>query len=150
MQIIEITIDEVRKVQIFNNYNEKSQNDRETYTIDRLLIKYQPTSTHIIHTCSVGERPKVNLQNIGTLYFDILKLSQLILLILLIHLSLPEAKTKQNWVQESSSTAPAEFSSRSVRPFTKKRVQKIYKTEKHQQQRQKSLDFRYFFGLIVA
>ena len=93
---------------------------------------------------------KANPQNIGTLYFDILKLSQFILLILLIHLSLPEAKTHQNWVQESSSTAPAEFSSRSVRPFTKKRVQKIYKTQKHQQQRQKSLDFRYFFGLIVA
>ena len=30
MQIIEITIDEVRKVQIFNIYNEKSQSDRET------------------------------------------------------------------------------------------------------------------------
>ena len=39
MQIIEITIDEVRKVQIFNIYNEKSQSDRETYTIDRLLIQ---------------------------------------------------------------------------------------------------------------
>ena len=42
MQIIEITIDEVRKVQIFNIYNEKSQSDRETYTIDRLLIQLQP------------------------------------------------------------------------------------------------------------
>ena len=45
LQIIEITIDEVRKVQIFNLYNEKSLNDRETYTIDRLLVKYQPIST---------------------------------------------------------------------------------------------------------
>ena len=51
MQIIEITIDEVRKVQIFNIYNEKSQNDRETYTIDRLLIKYQPTSTNQFIIC---------------------------------------------------------------------------------------------------
>ena len=42
MQIIEITIDEVRKVQIFNIYNEKSQSDRETCTIDRLLIQLQP------------------------------------------------------------------------------------------------------------
>ena len=47
----EITIDEVRKVQIFNIYNEKSQNDRETYTIDRLLIKYQPTSTNQFIIC---------------------------------------------------------------------------------------------------
>ena len=51
MQIIEIRIDEVRKVQIFNIYNEKSQNDRETYTIDRLLIKYQPTSTNQFIIC---------------------------------------------------------------------------------------------------
>ena len=51
MQIIEITIDEVRKVQIINIYNEKSQNDRETYTTDRLLIKYQPTSTDQFVIC---------------------------------------------------------------------------------------------------
>ena len=51
MQIIEITIDEVRKVQIFNIYNEKSQSNRETYTIDRLLIKYQPTSTDQFVIC---------------------------------------------------------------------------------------------------
>ena len=51
MQIIEITIDEVRKVQIFNIYNEKSQSDRETYTIDRLLIEYQPTSTDKFVIC---------------------------------------------------------------------------------------------------
>ena len=51
MQIIEITIDEVRKVPIFNIYNEKSQNDRETYKIDRLLIKYQPTSTNQFIVC---------------------------------------------------------------------------------------------------
>ena len=31
MQIIQITIDDIRKVQIINIYNEKSQNDRETY-----------------------------------------------------------------------------------------------------------------------
>ena len=36
MQIIQITIDEVRKVHIINIYNEKSQNDRETYRIDRI------------------------------------------------------------------------------------------------------------------
>ena len=45
MLIIEITIDEVRKVQILKLYNEKSLNDRETYTIDRLSVKYQPIST---------------------------------------------------------------------------------------------------------
>ena len=43
MQIIQITIDDIRKVQIINIYNEKSQNDLETYTIDRLIVKYQPT-----------------------------------------------------------------------------------------------------------
>ena len=51
MQIIEITIDEVRKVQIFNIYNEKSQSDRETYTIDRLLIQLQPKSTDQFVIC---------------------------------------------------------------------------------------------------
>ena len=51
LQIIEITIDEVRKVQIFNLYNEKSLNDRETYTIDRLLVKYQPISTDQFVIC---------------------------------------------------------------------------------------------------
>ena len=51
LQIIEITIDEVRKVQIFNFYNEKSLNDRETYTIDRLLVKYQPISTDQFVIC---------------------------------------------------------------------------------------------------
>ena len=30
---------------IINIYNEKSQKDRETYTIDRILVKYQPTFT---------------------------------------------------------------------------------------------------------
>ena len=45
LQIIEIIIDEVRKVRIFNFYNEKSLKVRETYTIDRLLVKYQPIST---------------------------------------------------------------------------------------------------------
>ena len=42
MQIIQDTIDEVRKVHIINSYNAKSKNDRETYTIDRTLVKYQP------------------------------------------------------------------------------------------------------------
>ena len=51
MQIIGITIDEVRKVQIFNIYNEKSQSDRETYTIDRLLIQLQPKSTDQFVIC---------------------------------------------------------------------------------------------------
>ena len=51
MQIIEIRIDEVRKVQIFNIYNEKSQSDRETYTIDRLLIQLQPKSTNQFLIC---------------------------------------------------------------------------------------------------
>ena len=51
MKIIEITIDKVRKVQIFNIYNEKSQSDRETYTIDRLLIQLQPKSTDQFVIC---------------------------------------------------------------------------------------------------
>ena len=51
MQIMEITIDEVRKVQIFNIYNEKSQSDREKYTIDRLLIQLQPKSTDKFVIC---------------------------------------------------------------------------------------------------
>ena len=41
MQSIQITIDKVRKVQIIIIYNEEYQNDRETYIIDRLLVKYQ-------------------------------------------------------------------------------------------------------------
>ena len=38
-------------MQIFNLYNEKSLNDRETYTIDRLLIKSQPISNDQFVIC---------------------------------------------------------------------------------------------------
>ena len=51
-KLLKLQLMKFRKVQIFNIYNEKSQSDRETCTINRLLIKY--TTLHqLINSSSV-------------------------------------------------------------------------------------------------